>query len=95
MMGFSEKKDSFLDKAADMFDIPGEVVGGMSRITVTGYRRVLVENHRGILEYGDEEIHINCGRMVLKLRGHGMELRALTNTELLITGRITGMEFDY
>lgn len=94
-MGFSEKKDNFLDKAAEIFDIPGEVVAGMPRITVTGCRRVLVENHKGILEYGSEEIHINGGRMVLKLRGRGMELRSLNNTELLITGRISGMEFEY
>lgn len=94
-MGFSERKDSFLDKAAEIFDIPGEVVAGMPRITVTGCRRVLVENHRGILEYGSEEIQINGGRMVLKLRGKGMELRALNTAELLITGRITGMEFEY
>lgn len=94
-MGFSDKKDNFLEKAADILDIPGEVVAGMPRITVTGCRRVLVENHKGILEYGSEEIHINGGRMVLKLRGKGMELRSLNTTELLITGRITGMDFEY
>ena len=94
-MGFSEKKDSFFDKAAEIFDIPSEVVAGMARITVTGCRRVLVENHKGILEYGSEEIHINGGRMVLKLRGSGMELRSMNTEELLITGRITGMEFEY
>lgn len=94
-MGFSDKKDNFIDKAAEIFDIPGEVVAGMPRITVTGCRRVLVENHKGILEYGSEEIHINGGRMVLKLHGSGMELCSMNNTELLVTGRIKGMEFEY
>lgn len=94
-MRFSEKKDDFLDKAAEIFDIPEEVIAGMSRITITGCRRVLVENHKGILEYGSEVIHINCGRMILKLHGSDMELRSLNTTELLITGRISGMEFEY
>ncbi len=94
-MGFSDKKNDFLDKAAEILDIPGEVVAGMPRITVTGCRRVLVENHKGILEYGSEEIHINGGRMVLKLRGTGMELRSMNSTELLVTGRIIRMEFEY
>lgn len=94
-MGFSDKKDNFLEKAADIFDLPGEVVAGMPRITVTGCRRVLVENHKGILEYGTDEIHINGGKMVLILRGSGMELRSLNPTELLITGRLSGMEFEF
>lgn len=94
-MGFSDKKDNFLEKAADIFDLPGEVVAGMPRITVTGCRRVLVENHKGILEYGTDEIHINGGKMVLILRGSGMELRSLNPTELLITGRLSGMDFEF
>lgn len=94
-MRFSEKKDDFLDKAAEIFDIPEDVIAGMSRITVTGCRRVLVENHKGILEYGDSEIHINCGRMILKLFGGSLELRALNTAELLVTGRLSCIEFEY
>ncbi len=94
-MSISDKKDIFLEKAADFFDLPQEVVAGMPRITVTGCRRVMVENHRGILEYGDREIQINGGRMVLTVRGSGLELRSLNTSELLVTGRITGMDFDY
>ena len=94
-MSISDKKDIFLEKAADFFDLPQEVVAGMPRITVTGCRRVMVENHRGILEYGEREIQINGGRMVLTVRGSGLELRSLNTSELLVTGRITGMDFDY
>ena len=94
-MSFSDKKDVFIEKAADILDLPQEVVAGMPRITVTGCRRVLVENHRGILEYGSEEIQVNGGKMVLVLRGRGLELRSLRATELLITGRLSGMEFEY
>ena len=94
-MSFSNKKDDFMEKAADIFDLPGEVVAGMPRITVTGCRRVLVENHRGILEYGQEEIQINGGRMILNLRGSDMEIRSLNSTELLITGNIFGMDFEF
>jgi sporulation protein YqfC len=94
-MSLNDKKDIFLEKAADILDLPEEVVAGMPRITVTGCKRVMVENHRGILEYGDREIQINGGRMVLTLRGENLELRSLNTTELLVTGRLTGMEFEY
>ena len=93
-MNISQKRDDFLEKAADILDLPGEVIAGMPRITVTGASRVLVENHRGILEYGADRICVNGGRTVLTVRGSALEIRSLNTTELLITGRIAGLDFD-
>lgn len=91
----NEKKDDFLEKAADIFDLPGEIVAGMPRLTITGCRRAFVESHHGILEYSREEIHVNGGRVIIKFIGSGMELRAMSDTELLITGKLSGVEFEY
>ena len=49
--------------------------------------------HCGILAYGPEEIHISGGILVECVRGSGLELRAMTPDELLITGTITAVEF--
>ena len=48
---------------------------------------------RGILAYGPEEIHISGGSLVVLVRGSGLELRAMSPEELLITGTITAVEF--
>ena len=52
-----------------------------------------VENHKGILAYGREEIHISGGIYLIKIAGRELELRAMTPEELLITGTITAVEF--
>jgi len=83
-----------LDKTAELFDLPEEVVRGAPRVTVTGCRRVFVENHRGLLEYGEKEIDVNGGRVILRVRGEGLRLCAMTGGELLITGEIAGLEFS-
>ena len=49
--------------------------------------------HRGILAYGPEEIHVSGGSLVMLVRGSGLELRAMTQEELLITGKIQSVEF--
>ena len=90
-----KKNREFLEDAAEIFDLPGEVVAGMPRVTITGCKRVFVENHRGILEYGEEQIDINGGRTVIRLRGEKLVLRSMSDSELLITGKITGMDFKY
>ena len=45
------------------------------------------------MAYGTEEIHISGGKLVVLVRGTGLELRAMTPEELLITGEIHGVEF--
>jgi len=90
-----EGREGFFEQAADMFDIPGEILDGTPRVTITGFRRVVVENHKGILEYGENCIVINGGRVLVRLKGEDMELRAMTTDELLITGVIFAVDFDY
>ena len=51
-----------------------------------------MENHKGILAYGTEEIHVSGGAFVVKITGHDLELRAMTGLELLVTGRITQIQ---
>lgn len=62
------------------------------RIEILGDRRVSIENHEGILEYGQEVMRIRCSRMVVKISGEGLELRNVTLTELAVTGKIISVE---
>lgn len=88
-----EKEDLF-DKAADILDIPSEVIAGMPRITATGTSRVLIESHRGILEYGDEEIIVNGGKIIVKIKGAGLSVGCMTRCDILICGDIKSVEFE-
>ena len=46
----------------------------------------------GILAYGDQEIQVSGGVFLIQIRGSGLELRAMTGLELLITGRIDSIQ---
>lgn len=75
-------------RASRAFDVPGDVLGGLPRIELIGTGELRMEQHRGILAYGPEEIHISGGKLVVRVKGRDLELRAMTPTELLITGEI-------
>ncbi len=87
------RKESFLEKTAQVFDIPGEAAG-LPRVEVTGRHEVRMENHRGILAYGREEIIISGGKVIVKIVGDGLELKAMNAAELLITGTVTAVELE-
>ena len=87
-MGFGEQLrrqagDSFLAEDLNMLT---------PRIEIWGNRRVSIENHEGILEYGQEMMQIKCGRMVVKICGEDLELRSATLTDLSVTGRVVSVE---
>lgn len=88
-----ERKESFLEKTSAMLDLPGDVVAGLPRIELLGDRELRMEYHKGILAYGTQEIHISGGKLVVRVRGDGLELRSMNPTQLLITGQILSVDF--
>ena len=83
-----------LERAAEVFAVPSEAAAGVCRVTITGNGRAHVENHRGLLGYyGTEEISVNAGRIILRFRGAGLELEAMSDLELVIRGEILSLEY--
>ncbi len=79
---------------AERLELPAEAVGGALRLTALDDRRVLIENHRGLLAYGTEEIRAAWGGGQLCLRGEALELRAMSRGALLVTGRLQSLAWE-
>lgn len=86
------KKNSILDRMATAVDLPGEVIPGQPLIEVIGERRVLIENHRGVIRYGEEEICLRVSYGFVKVVGCGLRLLRMTKCQVIICGRINGIE---
>lgn len=86
------KKEGLLLRASRAFDVPADVIAGQPRLRLVGTGELSMEGHRGILAYGPDEIHISGGKLVVRVKGSGLELRAMNPTELLITGEIRMVE---
>ena len=86
------RRGSLLEKTAAALDLPWDVVAGLPRVELIGRSEMRMENHKGILSYGSQEIHISGGKLVVRVRGEDLELRAMNARELLITGTILGVE---
>jgi len=82
------------EKTAEMFDLPADVIAGVPKLEIVGDREFRMENHKGILSCSDEEIHISGGIYLVKISGQGLEVRAMTGFELLVTGKIFAVELN-
>ena len=89
-----KKLDELPGELADRLDIPEDLLCSASKLSVTAGRRALVENHRGVLEYGRERILVKLSRGRLAINGVELCLSAMNRGELLITGRIRSVEWE-
>lgn len=88
------RREGLLERTMSALDLPVDALAGLPRMELVGDRELRMENHRGILSYGTEEICISGGPFVVKVTGTGLDLRAMTGVELLITGRIAGVQLE-
>ena len=89
----NRKKDQLLTEAAEMFDLPADVVAGLPRLEMVGSRQLYLEHHTGILAYSDQQIDANTAAGVLRVRGERLTLMAMTAGELRIGGKIDSLEW--
>ncbi len=87
-----KRRQGLLEKTARVFDLPVDAVAGLPRVELVGDTELRMENHRGILSYGTQEIHISGGAFGVRVSGDELELRAMNSLELLITGHIHAVE---
>lgn len=89
----NRKKDRLLTEAAEMFDLPADVVAGLPHVELMGNRQFYMERHRGILSYSAEAIDINGDKLLIRIRGQGLELVSMTGDALRIRGEISQVEW--
>lgn len=82
------KNRGWMQRLAEGMELPGEAAPGLPLVEICGQRRVLIENHRGVLSYGTELIRVCVSYGAVEVRGCGLELARMTREQLVIQGRI-------
>lgn len=72
-------------------DLPDEVFPGQTLVELVDDRRVLIEHHRGVKEYGRDRICVGVGFGLLQICGRDLHLRCMSRSQLVICGCIQGI----
>ena len=82
----------FWQRLASNADLQDEPIPGLPVIELAGDRRVLIENHCGVTEYGRERIRIKVKFGQVSVCGQELELARMIKGQLVITGKIHSVE---
>ena len=82
-----------IDLAAERLEIPVFGLHGQPRVTLTGRRQMLLEQHQGLTRYSPECVEIALRNGRVRLTGTDLRLVAMDRGAVLISGEITSVEF--
>ena len=86
-----KKERHWLERLADQADLPGENMGVQPIVEILGDRRVLIEQHQGVIQYGSEKICVKVRYGLVAVEGCCLELLRMSRQQLIIRGRIDGI----
>lgn len=88
------RKTSVFQRLLDEVDLSEEALPKQPIVELLGDGRVLIENHRGVIQYGSDQIRTRVSFGTVCVVGSNLRLRLMTGEKLVILGRIDGVEIQ-
>ena len=85
------KKESTLNR---ILEIPQEISTNEPKITIAGFKKMLIENYKVILEYQDIYIRIKTYIGIININGFNLKLGEMTDDDIMVTGDIETVDFE-
>lgn len=89
----NKKTYKIKETISNALELPKDIVLDVAKVTLIGSNNVTVENHKGILEYNEDQIRINTGSGVLVINGSRLSIKSVLQEEITITGEVHCISF--
>lgn len=79
-------------KLAEFLELPLDTVIELPKMVVSGNQQLVIENHRGLIEYERSVIRVGTKLGEIKITGSELALISVLKEELVIAGKIGQIE---
>ncbi len=79
----------FVERMARAVNLEGETLPGQTIVELAGECRVLIENHRGLAQYGTRCVAVRTRYGLLQICGEGLSISNMTRERLIVNGCIS------
>ena len=87
-------KNKGYKKIDKILELPEEVYLDITRITITGFDEIIIENFKGILEYEKFFVRIRSSIGLINISGYNLNLENMTNDDIKVKGKIESIELE-
>lgn len=78
----------FMEGITAAADLADEPIPGLPIVEIAGNKRVLIEHHRGVVEYSASQICVKVRKGQVCICGQCLELTRMTKEQLIVSGEI-------
>ena len=75
-------------------EVPKEISTNEPKITIAGFKKMLIENYKAILDYQDIYIRIKTYIGIVNINGFNLKLSEMTSDDIMISGDIETVDFE-
>ena len=87
-------KKNRIAKINKLLEMPEEIFSKIPKLTNLGFKKLLIENYKNILEYQDIFIRINTSIGIINVSGVNLNMEEMTVDDIIIEGKIDCIEFE-
>lgn len=87
-------KNKQWQKLAGMLEIPQDIILDLPRITMLGNKQILIENHKGIIEYTPSLVRIKLNQGEVMILGYQLTLSNLQIEQILVEGTVEEIKYE-
>ncbi len=87
-------KEKMVDRIASFLEMPEELVGDNTKITLIDNKYLYLEGKNQIIDYYDHYIKIKTKKVIITLDGRKMEIKEISDNELVIEGEMLNISYN-
>lgn len=88
------KKKKMKSRIGNLLEMPNEITTNEPKITIQGFKELLIENYKGILEYEDFYVRISTYIGTININGFNLNLKQMTDEDIMVTGKIDSIDLE-
>lgn len=77
----------------DALDLPSDLVFDLPRLTLIGGKQLYIENHRGVVHFSPESLHLELSHGMIEVEGSDLVIKEIMPEEVVVEGRISGIKY--
>lgn len=82
------------ERVAEVLELPREVVFHVPRLVMVGNLHLTIENHRGVVEFGQDRLVVGLGEGQVTVEGEDLAIVRIGREEMAVAGRVSCLRFS-
>lgn len=79
---------------AEKLDLPRDIILNVPKITVTGHNEIIIENHKGVVVFNENEVKINSGIGLICIYGVKFEILFMGGSTITVGGKFKSIIYE-